>query len=78
MSIVNKNHKNCVHRLKTGDIHVEYDKFYYEYDVVTDRCYFLDDGTTVNSPDGKLAKRRISKKLFNEIIQNIEKEGAKR
>ncbi len=69
-----RHYKNHVHRLKTGDMHVEYDKSYYEYDVITDRYYFLDDGTPVSSPDGKLAKRRISKKVFEDIIQAIEKE----
>ncbi len=55
-----------------GDISLYYKGVWYEYDGFTNRYYYLDDGTTVNSPDGKLAKRRISKKLFEDIVQEIQ------
>jgi hypothetical protein len=56
-----------------GDISFKYYGQYYEYDKISDRYYKLDEGTTVNSPDGKLAKRRISKAQFEEIRKALER-----
>ena len=63
--------KNRIKVKECGDIDIEYNGTYYEYDSISNRYYRLDDGTTVNSPDGKLAKRRISKKEFIEIQKQI-------
>lgn len=66
--------KNRIYIQPCGDISIFFNGEWYEYDSFSNRYYRLDNGTTVNSPNGKLAKRRITKKYFEEVKMNLKEE----
>ena len=61
---------NMVIRQTNGDISVQYEGEWYEYD--GNRYYTFVAGGIRTSPDGQLVKKRISKKSFLEVLEKAE------
>ena len=53
-----------------NDNEFKFEKIHYERDVYNGRCYMLEDGKCVA---GALAKRRISKKVFDKTLAELKK-----